>query len=129
MSGEGGPLIRMVLLGLGVVLLDYSSQAAINPCEALMSDMMAEVQKSVSYPLHPPPLFMYLFSLNFLLLPVRFILLSLFCSLISLTSYLGYCFSLFSSHFLPLYCCFFSSQLNPHPHSVSIFAVFSASPC
>jgi hypothetical protein len=44
MSGEGGPLIRMVLLGLGVVLLDYSSQAAINPCEALMSDMMAEVK-------------------------------------------------------------------------------------
>jgi hypothetical protein len=45
MSGEGGPVVRMVLLGLGVVLLDYSSQAAINPCEALMSDMMAEVRR------------------------------------------------------------------------------------
>ena len=43
MSGETGGMVRMVVLGLGVVLLDYSSQAAINPCEALMSDMMAEV--------------------------------------------------------------------------------------
>ena len=41
MSGETGGMVRMVVLGLGVVLLDYSSQAAINPCEALMSDMMA----------------------------------------------------------------------------------------
>jgi hypothetical protein len=63
MSGEGGPLIRMVLLGLGVVLLDYSSQAAINPCEALMSDMMAEVQTISLLP--PPPPQMTLFSLFF----------------------------------------------------------------
>jgi hypothetical protein len=50
MSGEGGgPLVRMVVLGLGVVLLDYSSQAAINPCEALMSDMMAEVISFIFY--------------------------------------------------------------------------------
>ena len=30
-----------VILAVGVVVLDYASQAAINPCEALMSDMMA----------------------------------------------------------------------------------------
>ena len=30
-----------MILAVGVVLLDYASQAAINPCEALMSDMMA----------------------------------------------------------------------------------------
>ena len=30
-----------VILAVGVVLLDYASQAAINPCEALMSDIMA----------------------------------------------------------------------------------------
>lgn len=47
MSGEGGPVVRMLLLGLGVVLLDYSSQAAINPCEALMSDMMAEANSDM----------------------------------------------------------------------------------
>ena len=33
--------VRMVLLAVGVILLDYASQAAINPCEALMSDLMA----------------------------------------------------------------------------------------
>ena len=33
--------MRMVILAVGVVLLDYASQAAINPCEALMSDIMA----------------------------------------------------------------------------------------
>jgi len=33
----------LVLLAVGVVLLDYSSQAAINPCEALVSDIVAEV--------------------------------------------------------------------------------------
>jgi len=33
--------LRMVILAVGVVVLDYASQAAINPCEALMSDMMA----------------------------------------------------------------------------------------
>jgi len=33
--------LRMVILAVGVVLLDYASQAAINPCEALMSDIMA----------------------------------------------------------------------------------------
>ena len=31
----------MLLLAVGVPLLDYASQAAINPCEALMSDLMA----------------------------------------------------------------------------------------
>ena len=31
----------MLLLSIGVILLDYASQAAINPCEALMSDLMA----------------------------------------------------------------------------------------
>ena len=30
-----------MILAVGVVVLDYASQAAINPCEALMSDMMA----------------------------------------------------------------------------------------
>ena len=30
-----------MILAVGVVLLDYASQAAINPCEALMSDIMA----------------------------------------------------------------------------------------
>ena len=33
--------LRMLLLAVGVILLDYASQAAINPCEALMSDLMA----------------------------------------------------------------------------------------
>ena len=33
--------VRMLLLGVGVVLLDYASQAAINPCEALVSDLMS----------------------------------------------------------------------------------------
>jgi len=33
--------LRMVILAVGVILLDYASQAAINPCEALMSDIMA----------------------------------------------------------------------------------------
>lgn len=33
--------LRMAILAVGVVLLDYASQAAINPCEALMSDIMA----------------------------------------------------------------------------------------
>ena len=33
--------VRMLLLAVGVILLDYASQAAINPCEALMSDLMA----------------------------------------------------------------------------------------
>merc|ERR1719507_1616842 len=33
--------VRMFLLSVGVILLDYASQAAINPCEALMSDIMA----------------------------------------------------------------------------------------
>ena len=32
---------RIILLALGVVLLDYSSQACINPCEALVSDTMS----------------------------------------------------------------------------------------
>ena len=35
--------MKLVLLAVGVVLLDYSSQAAINPCEALVSDIVAEV--------------------------------------------------------------------------------------
>ena len=34
----------MLLLSVGVILLDYASQAAINPCEALMSDLMAGQQ-------------------------------------------------------------------------------------
>ena len=33
--------IRMLLLAVGVILLDYASQAAINPCEALMSDLLS----------------------------------------------------------------------------------------
>ena len=33
--------LRMMILAVGVILLDYASQAAINPCEALMSDIMA----------------------------------------------------------------------------------------
>lgn len=33
--------LRMLILAVGVILLDYASQAAINPCEALMSDIMA----------------------------------------------------------------------------------------
>ena len=33
--------LRMLLLAVGVILLDYASQAAINPCEALVSDLMA----------------------------------------------------------------------------------------
>jgi len=33
--------VRMLILAFGVILLDYASQAAINPCEALMSDLMA----------------------------------------------------------------------------------------
>jgi len=37
----GTKTIRMLLLSIGVILLDYASQAAINPCEALMSDLMA----------------------------------------------------------------------------------------
>ena len=36
--------IRMLLLAVGVILLDYASQAAINPCEALMSDLLAGQQ-------------------------------------------------------------------------------------
>jgi len=43
--GEGlsveSKCLRMVILAVGVILLDYASQAAINPCEALMSDIMA----------------------------------------------------------------------------------------
>ena len=30
----------MFILAAGFILLDYSSQAAINPCEALMSDIL-----------------------------------------------------------------------------------------
>lgn len=40
----GTKTIRMLLLSVGVILLDYASQAAINPCEALMSDLMAGQQ-------------------------------------------------------------------------------------
>ena len=36
--------IRMLLLAVGVILLDYASQAAINPCEALMSDLLSGQQ-------------------------------------------------------------------------------------
>ena len=32
----------MVLIAVNVVLLDYASQAAINPCESLMADMLHE---------------------------------------------------------------------------------------
>ena len=38
--------LKLILLAVGVVLLDYSSQAAINPCEALVSDIVAEVNTS-----------------------------------------------------------------------------------
>ncbi|XP_023323954.1 solute carrier family 45 member 3 [Eurytemora carolleeae] len=38
--------MKLVLLAVGVVLLDYSSQAAINPCEALVSDIVAETTGS-----------------------------------------------------------------------------------
>jgi len=40
----GTKAVRMLLLSVGVILLDYASQAAINPCEALMSDLMAGQQ-------------------------------------------------------------------------------------
>jgi len=32
--------MRMLILSVGVIFLDYASQAAINPCEALVSDIM-----------------------------------------------------------------------------------------
>jgi len=32
-------VLKVVILAVGVILLDYSSQAALNPCEALVSDM------------------------------------------------------------------------------------------
>jgi hypothetical protein len=77
-------------------------------------------------PLPPPPhpIMSLFFSAFFLLLPVRFYLLSLFCSLFSLTPY---SFSLFSSRYLPL-SCFLSSQLKPLLHKSLFFAIFSASP-
>ena len=36
--------LRMVLLAVAVILLDYAIQAIINPCGALMSDLMAGQQ-------------------------------------------------------------------------------------
>lgn len=40
-SGEHSGKINMIILALGVILLDYSYQALFNPCEALLSDLMA----------------------------------------------------------------------------------------
>jgi len=40
----GTKTLRMLLLSVGVILLDYASQAAINPCEALMSDLLVGQQ-------------------------------------------------------------------------------------
>lgn len=39
-SMEGSKHAGMLVLAVGVILLDYASQAAINPCEALVSDLM-----------------------------------------------------------------------------------------
>lgn len=40
-AGESSAL-KGFILAIGVILLDYSSQAAINPCEALVSDIVAQ---------------------------------------------------------------------------------------
>ncbi|KAK4301984.1 hypothetical protein Pmani_025905 [Petrolisthes manimaculis] len=38
---DTSPKVNMVVLALGVILLDYSYQALFNPCESLLSDLMA----------------------------------------------------------------------------------------
>ncbi|XP_045623898.1 solute carrier family 45 member 3 [Procambarus clarkii] len=40
-TGNSSPRINMVILAVGVILLDYSYQALFNPCESLLSDLMA----------------------------------------------------------------------------------------
>lgn len=39
--GNNSPRVNMVILAVGVILLDYSYQALFNPCESLLSDLMA----------------------------------------------------------------------------------------
>lgn len=38
---DNSPGVNMVILAAGVILLDYSYQALFNPCESLLSDLMA----------------------------------------------------------------------------------------
>lgn len=40
-SDEASPRLNMIILALGVILLDYSYQALFNPCESLLSDLLA----------------------------------------------------------------------------------------
>ncbi|KAG7173139.1 Membrane-associated transporter protein-like 1 [Homarus americanus] len=40
-TGTNSSKINMIILAVGVILLDYSYQALFNPCESLLSDLMA----------------------------------------------------------------------------------------
>lgn len=41
LSGDSSVKLHMIILAVGVILLDYSYQALFNPCESLLSDLVA----------------------------------------------------------------------------------------
>jgi len=45
-DGENTAVTNMVILAFGVILLDYSYQALFNPCESLLSDLMAQASEA-----------------------------------------------------------------------------------